>query len=141
MSAPHEHRVRVRYADTDQMGVVHHANYLAYFEEARTELFDSLGASYADLERSGIGLALRRVELAYRAPARFGDVVRVRTRLTELRGASVVFEYEVLREPDTLLTTGLTELACVRLDGLRPERLPRDVRSALEPLLDGAGRP
>jgi len=134
MVVPHEHRVRVRYADTDQMGVVHHANYLAYFEEARTELFESLGASYAELERTGFGLALRRVELGYRAPARFGDTLRVRTRLTDLRRASVVFEYEILKDPDTLLVTGSTELACVRLDGLRPTRLPPDVRAAMERL-------
>ena len=117
------------------MGVVHHANYLAYFEEARTALFESLGASYADFERTGLGLALRRVELGYRAPARYGDELLVRTTLRELRGASLAFTYEILREPDQLLVDGRTDLACVVLDGLKPARLPKDVRSVLAPLL------
>lgn len=119
----HEHLLRVRYAETDQMGVVHHSNYLLYMEEARTALMNELGVSYAELERTGYGLPVRRAELRYRAPAVFDQELLVRTRPGRVRGASVSFEYEVCdRASGRLLAEGSTELACIRLD--TPERAP-----------------
>jgi len=128
------HPVRVRYADTDQMGIVHHANYLAYLEEARTGLMESLGWSYAEVERSGWGLVVRRVELRYRSPARYGDALQVRTRVEALRRASVLFGYDVLRaETEEPLVEGTTELACVDLAGdRRPTGLPPELVALLE---------
>jgi acyl-CoA thioester hydrolase len=136
---PHEHRLRVRYGETDQMGVAHHANYLLYMEDGRTRLMESLGCSYAELERRGWGLPVRRAEVRYRASAAYDEELVVRTRVGRLRGASVTFEYEVLRAADDrLLATGSTELACVRLDGeRRPQLLPPELRALLEP--DQAG--
>ena len=96
----HEHRLSVRYAETDQMGVVHHASYLVYLEEARTAYMASLGASYGELERSGVGLAVRRAEVRYRAPARYEDELLVRTRVVRVGAASVTFDYEVERPRD-----------------------------------------
>src|SRR5580765_3234482 len=69
----HEHRLRVRYAETDQMGVVHHANYLLYLEESRTRMMAELGCSYAELEQSGWALPVRRTELRFRAPAYYDE--------------------------------------------------------------------
>src|SRR5215203_5845861 len=83
-TVPHEHRLRVRYAETDQMGVVHHANYLLYVEEARTRLMSERGCSYAELERAGWGLPVRRVEVRYRAPALYVEKLVVPTRVTLL---------------------------------------------------------
>lgn len=112
----HEHTLRVRYGETDQMGVVYHGNYLVYFEEGRTLLMESLGCSYAELERSGFGLVVRKADLRYRAPSRYGEELLVRTRIQRLGGASVSFEYEVCRTGDrALLCEGSTELACVDL--------------------------
>ncbi|MCB9916234.1 MAG: acyl-CoA thioesterase [Planctomycetes bacterium] len=137
MSAtPHELRLRVRYGETDQMGVVHHANYLAYFEEGRTRMMAALGCSYAALERRGVGLPVRRVELRYRAPAHYEEELLVRTRVTALRAASVTFEYELVRaEGGELVATGLTELACIDMT-TTPRRvlpLPDELRELLAP--------
>jgi len=122
---PHRHRVRVRYAETDQMGVVYHANYLVYMEEGRTRMMESLGFRYGELEARGVGLAVHKAEVEYRAPARYDEWLEVRTRITRVRSASVSFRYEILREADgTLLATGRTDLACLALD-----REPRSVRT------------
>jgi len=134
---PHEHRVRVRYGETDQMGVVYHAEYLAWMDEGRTQLLEELGFPYAEVERQGYGLAVRRCDLRYRFPARFGDVVRVLTRVLRVRGASVAFAYEILRVEEgrdgPLLATGSVELACTSLSGERgPRELPEPIRRALE---------
>ncbi len=137
-STPHEQRLRVRYGETDQMGVVHHANYLTYFEEGRTRLMADLGASYAALEGDGVGLPVRRVELRYRAPARYEQELVVRTWVDGLRAASVRFRYEIARAcDDEVLVTGMTELACVDLRsrerGVIP--LPDTLVDVLRPLL------
>lgn len=132
-----DHTLRVRYGETDQMGVVYHGNYLTYFEEGRTLLMESLGCSYAELERSGFGLVVRKAALRYRAPARYGEHVLVRTRIERIGGASVAFEYEVRRSDDALLLCdGSTELACVDLrDPQRPVcMLPDTLRARMQPV-------
>lgn len=134
-------RHRVRYADTDQMGVVHHANYLAYLEEARTDFMEALGWPYAEIERAGWGLVVRSVSLRYRAPAHYGDTLQVTTRVAEMRRASVLFEYEV-RRAGTLLAEATTELACVRLDrDRRPAALPPELVRRLEEARPGGSGP
>jgi acyl-CoA thioester hydrolase len=131
----HEHRLRVRYGETDQMGVVYHANYLAYMEEGRTRLMHARGCSYAELERSGYGLAVRRASLRFRAPARYDEELLVRTRVDRVRGASVNFTYAIVRAADgALLCEGETELACIDLKSpdRRPCMLPEAVRREFE---------
>jgi acyl-CoA thioester hydrolase len=120
-----EARLRVIYGDTDQMGVVYYANYFRYFEFARSEFFRAHGGSYRDLERSGLMLPVAEASAQYKAPARYDDLLVVRTTLSELRRASLVFTYELLREGETpaLLCTGRTMHACVGRDG-KPTRLP-----------------
>jgi len=141
MSAPpHETRLQVRYGETDQMGVVHHANYLAYLEEGRTRMMAAAGCSYGALEQAGIGLPVRRAELRYRAPARYEDELVVRTRVTGLRAASITFGYEIVREPgQEVLATATIELACIDLRA--PDRrvvpLPEELRQTMEPMLAG----
>jgi len=125
----HTTRVRVRYVETDQMGVVYHANYLVYYEIGRTEYLRSLGRAYSDLEREGIRLTVVEASARYRAPARYDDLVEIRTRLAGLRGVRVRFAYE-LWCADRLLSTGETVLACIDREG-RPRRLPGPVRAAL----------
>ena len=131
----HEHRLRVRYAETDQMGVVHHANYLLYLEESRTTLMAERGCSYAEMERSGFALPVRKLELRFRSPARYEDALTVRTWVAKLGSASVTFASEVWREADqTLVATGAIELACLDLRSTprKLAALPAALRAALE---------
>src|SRR5690606_12602601 len=135
MPAVHEHRVRVRYAETDQMGVVYHANYLVYMEEGRTRMMADLGFHYGELERRGVGLAVHRAEVEYRAPALYDEVLLVRTSVTRVRSASVALGYEIHRDGDgTRLASGVTELACLDLTATprRVRMLPEDVKAALQ---------
>ncbi len=137
---PHRLELRVRYGETDQMGVVHHANYLAYFEEGRTRMMDDLGCSYGGLEQRGIGLPVRRLDLRYRAPAYYEDDLVVETRVQALRAASVTFAYAITRRRDgELIVTGAVELACTTLGAERQVvPLPDELRAVLEPLLETA---
>jgi len=136
MEAPyHEHRLRVRYAETDQMGVVHHMNYLAYLEESRTHLMRDRGCSYAEMERKGWALPVRRVEMRYRAPAHYEEELAVQTRVGRIGNASITFQSEVVRPSDgVLIASGSVELACVRKDAAvrKPEALPAEILSLLE---------
>jgi len=120
-----EARIRVIYGDTDQMGVVYHANYFRYFEFARGEFFRSRGGSYRELEREGVMLPVIEATAAYKAPARYDDELVIRVRVSEFKRASLCFTYEVRRAvaPEPLLSTGRTVHACVGRDG-KPTRLP-----------------
>ena len=120
-----EARLRVIYGDTDQMGVVYYANYFRYFELARSEYFRSRGGSYRELEREGLMLPVVEATAAYKSPARYEDVLLVRTRVSELKRVSLTFTYEIFREggSDTPLCTGRTVHACVSREG-KPTRLP-----------------
>jgi acyl-CoA thioester hydrolase len=105
-----ETRVRVRYVETDQMGVVYHANYFVWFEIGRVELLRQMGFSYRDMEeRDGCGIAVIDARCRYKAPARYDDEVIVRTRLKYIRESLIQFEYELMRADDgTLLAEGDT---------------------------------
>ena len=135
---PFELEVEVRYGETDQMGVVYHANYLLYFEEGRTKLMASLGLPYAEVERRGCALAVRKAALRYRSPARYGETLVVRTWIEKVGGASLSFLYEIVRKQGgERVAEGSTELACVDLrSAARPVcMLPEDLRAALAPAL------
>ena len=113
------------------MGVVYHANYLVYFEEARTRFLAELGFSYAELERSGFGLAVRKTELRYRSSARYDDELTLTTTVTGLRFGSIVLEYRLVRDADgALVATGSTKHACLGADG-KIVRLPDDLKASL----------
>jgi acyl-CoA thioester hydrolase len=98
-----EARVRVRYAETDQMGVVYHSNYLVWFEIGRVELIRSMGLDYKQMEAEGCGIAVVDVHVRYRASARYDDELVVQTTLLAARGAVVRFGYKVLRVEDGVL--------------------------------------
>lgn len=108
--------IRVRYAETDRMGLLHHANYLVYFEQGRTELLRSQGLNYKDLEDQGFLLVLTHVEVRYRSPARYDDVVTLRTTVERMTAVRIDHRYELWRA-DTLLAEGKTTLACVDRHG------------------------
>ena len=123
------------------MGVVHHANYVLYAEEARTELMRQLGASYAQMERDGLALPVRSMHLRFRSPAYYEDVLQLRTHVARLRAASVTFHSEMHRQDGTHLATVEVELACVSLAAQprKPVPLPDQLRKLLAPYAAVAG--
>ncbi len=126
--------LRVRYAETDQMGHAHHMHYLAWFELGRTELMRANGVSYAELEREGVLLPVARAGLEYRRGVGYDEAVAILTRVAEVRSRSVSFSYEARRAGDgELLATGSTTLLCTDAD-LRPRRIPAHLVRALEGL-------
>src|SRR3982751_5724160 len=90
--------IRVRYAETDRMGLLHHANYLVYFEQGRTELLRTLGLAYKDLEDQGYLLVLTRAEVRYRSPARYDDLLTLRTTIVRTTIVKIEHRYELLRD-------------------------------------------
>ncbi len=126
-----ESRLRVRYAETDQMGVVYHANYLVWCEIGRTDFIRECGRPYAELEQDGVRLAVADASLRYHASARYDDPIRVTTRLVDVRSRSVRFAYRIHHaERDTLLVSASTSLISLSPDG-RLVSMPPDVRTAL----------
>jgi acyl-CoA thioester hydrolase len=121
-----ETTIRVRYAETDQMGLVHHANYLVYFEEGRTELLRSAGLAYKDLEQQGFFLVLTRVEARYRSPARYDDLLTLRTTVTRQTLVRIDHKYELFRD-GMLLAEGTSTLASVDREG-KVQALPEFLR-------------
>ena len=123
--------VRVRYAETDQMGVAWHGEYFAWFEVARTDLLRSRGFTYRQLEEEGLRLPVVEAQARFLRPAVYDDVLEISTRVTEIRGARVAFEYEVFREGSaTPLARGSTSHAAMGRDG-RPRRVPEELRRML----------
>jgi acyl-CoA thioester hydrolase len=115
--------IRVRYAETDRMGLLHHANYLVYFEQGRTELLRSCGLTYKELEDQGFLLVLTKIEVRYRSPARYDDLLTLKTRVVRTTAVRIDHAYEVFRE-STLLAEGSSTLACVDRDGKLQELPP-----------------
>lgn len=108
------HRLRVRYCETDQMGVAHHGSYVDWFEEARTEWMRARGRSYRDMEEQGVLLQVVEVHVRYLQPTRYDDELELRTWVAERGPASLTFDYEVWHVGrDALCATGRTKLACV----------------------------
>jgi len=132
VSAQHELDVRVRYAETDQMGVVYHTNYLVWCEIGRTELLRAVtGMSYARLEEQGIALAVAELSIRYHGAARYDNLIRVQTTLTESRSRSITFEYRITNaESGERLASARTVLISLDSQG-RPTRLPDPLRRQL----------
>ena len=122
--------LRVRYAETDRMGVVYYANYFVWFEVARTELLRTLGWTYREMEESGVLLPVIDARCEYRRPARYDDEIEVRTTGHLASAVRMTFDYEVVvnGQPD-VVATGRTMHAATDRDG-RPCRLPARVREA-----------
>ena len=122
-------KLRVRYAETDQMGVVYYANYFVWFEVGRTDLLRESGWSYREMETEGFALPVIEAHCAYREPARYDDELEVRTTGAPLSPVRVQFSYEVVRTADAAtLATGATVHATLDRSG-RPCRLPNRVRT------------
>ena len=118
--------IRVRFAETDMMGVVHHASYLAYLEEGRSEYTRQCGMPYADLQEMGYFLAVSEVAIRYHASARYDDLITVRTWLEDMRSRAATFGYEVIdADSGKRLITATVRLVCIDHDG-QPRRIPTE---------------
>jgi len=112
-----ETQIRVRYAETDRMGLLHHANYLVYFEQARTDLLRGLGTNYRDLEDQGYYLVITKVDVKYKRPAHYDDILTIRTTVVKTSPVRLEHKYEVFGPTGELCCEGATTLACVNGDG------------------------
>jgi len=127
-----ESEIRVRYAETDAEGVVYYANYFVYMEVGRVNYFRALGIDRRHFDRSDIGLVIVEASCRYRAPARFDDLLVIRTWVQDVRRASFTFIYEILNgEDEHLLATGRTVQVFADLRTMRSTRLPPEIRDAL----------
>lgn len=122
MEDVHDINIRVRYAETDRMGLLHHANYFVYFEMGRTELLRARGISYRDVEDSGHLLVIVDLDCKYKKPAYYDDLLTIRTIVERVTYVKIVHRYEVRRE-GVLLAEGRSTLACVDRQG-KPQALP-----------------
>ena len=127
MARSGEISIRVRYAETDRMGLLHHANYLIYFEQARTELLRAQGLSYKDLEDQGYLLVLTKIQVRYRSPARYDDLLSLRTMVVRTTLVKIEHRYELWRD-GILLAEGESTLGCIDRTG-KVQPLPESLRA------------
>jgi acyl-CoA thioester hydrolase len=133
---PHEIQFRVRYGETDRMGVVYHAEYLAWCEMGRTEYIRSRGMSYADMERRGVPLVVAQASIRYHAPARYDDMIRVSTILSELGSRGLTFDYVITNaDSGQRLASASTTLVALDATG-KAVTIPGDIRTLLGPSSD-----
>ncbi len=123
---------RIRYADTDQMGVVYYGNYPMLYETGRTEMFRTLGLPYARLEELGVCLPVVELHSNYHKSARYDDLVTIETTIAQMPDVRIRFDYKIFNEKGELLNTGHTVLIFLDLKRLRPTRLPEVVKDLLE---------
>lgn len=129
----HEVKIRVRYAETDQMGYVYYGNYATYYEVARVEAFRALGFPYKQLEAEGIGMPVLSMHVNYHGPAKYDDELTVLVRIPKKPRARIIFTYEVTNQHQKLINTGETELVFIKMDSGRPTRIPESFDQLLEP--------
>jgi acyl-CoA thioester hydrolase len=116
----------VRYGETDQMGVVHHSNYLRYFEVARLEWLSALGVSYASMEKEGLIMPVIDIKATYKTPALFDDSLTIYVFLSELPRVKIIFSYEIKNQKDEIVCTGETTLAFLNAKTRKPVRCPEE---------------
>lgn len=125
MITEYEVQIRVRYKETDNMGVVHHSNYVNYYEVARTEMMRSRGISYREMEAMGVMLPVREVSMNYIAPAYYDDLLTVKIRVAERPGVKLTFDHEIYNEAGDKINTGRVVLVFVDAATRRPIRAPK----------------
>lgn len=125
--------IRVRYYETDCMGIVHHSNYVRYYEVARTEMLREFGTTYLEMEAAGVMLPVLEVQSKYLSPAYDDDLLQVRVMLRELPRVKLRFEYEIRRENGELINTGQVTLAFMSAQTRRACRAPEWFVKLLEP--------
>ncbi len=128
----HEIKIRVRYSETDQMGVVYHGNYAQYFEMGRVEWLRNMGISYKWMEDNGIMLPVVSLTMNYKKPARYDDLLTIKTKMLKLSSVKIEFDYEITNENNELLTTGYSVLVFVDMKTGRPTAPPKYILDLME---------
>jgi acyl-CoA thioester hydrolase len=120
-----ENTVQVRYAETDQMGVVYHANYLVWMELGRTKLIEDLGFNYAEIEKDGILSPVVDLNISYKTPVRYGEKAIVKTWVEDYDGIRITYAYEIYNEENQLAISGHSKHVCVKKESFRPISIRR----------------
>ncbi len=128
----HITNVKVRYAETDQMGVVHHGNYAEYLEIARIDWLQQLDISYGNMEKEGVMLPVYSMEFRFLKPALFDDLLTIKTRLMELPSVRISFNYEIYNQDKNLITTASTVLVFMDSKTKRPVRCPEYILDKIQ---------
>lgn len=129
----HQVQIRVRYAETDQMGYVYYGNYAMYYEVARVEAFRQLGFPYKDLEAMGVGMPVLSLNIQYHQPARYDDLLTVTVSIPEQPRARIRFHYEVVNQDGLKINSGETELVFINMATGRPVRMPEQLAGLIAP--------
>jgi acyl-CoA thioester hydrolase len=130
-------QIRVRYAETDQMGVVYHSHYFPWFESARAEAIRELGLTYADMERTGVIMPVIEVQCKYLRPARYDDLLTVKVILKELPlHHKIRFDHEIVNENNELLASGYVLLYFMEAGSMKRTNMPVELRLKLQPYFD-----
>ena len=132
----HKAKIRVRYKDTDRMGVVYYGNYLTFFEVARAEFMRDLGFPYSYLETEGFTLVVTEAAAKYHANVGCDAMINIKTMIAEMGKVRIRFDYRVFHEEDLLLVTGYTVHACINAK-MKPSRIPVFLRDAIRDKLQG----
>lgn len=132
----HQHQVRVRYADTDQMGYVYYGNYAAYYETGRVEALRALGLTYRELEESGVMMPVLENHSKYIAPALYDELLTVTTTIKAKPAVRIAFHYEIHNEAGSLIHKGETLLVFVNMASKRPCTMPENMERLLAPYFD-----
>ena len=125
----------VRYGETDQMGIVHHSNYLRYFEVARLEWLSQLGVSYSKMEKEGVLMPVIHASILYKTPAQFEDLLTIHITLDKIPEVKMEFSYQVTNQNDQIVCTGKTALAFLNSESRRPMRCPQSFKSIFEKVI------
>ena len=127
-----ETQIRVEYHHTDQMGIVHHSNYVKFFEVARTEWLRAAGLTYAEMERRGVMMPIVDVHVKYRMPAYYDELIRVKAMVEQMPMARMTFNYEIYGEDGREIASGSTTLGFIDSVTRRPQRAPQWLMEVLE---------
>jgi acyl-CoA thioester hydrolase len=123
--------IRVRYAETDQMGYCYYGNYASYFEVARVEALRQRGIQYKELEQNGILLPVKKLEITYHQPAKYDDLLEIRTQIVQLEGVRIAFTYKTYNEAGVLLNEAYTLLVFVSAETQKPMAIPAAILEQL----------
>lgn len=132
----HTEAIRVRYGETDQMGYVYYGNYALYYEVGRVELLRKLGVAYSDLEKQGVGLPALNFEIKYIKPAKYDDLIYVKTSIQEIPSSKITFYYECRDEKQMLLNIGKVTLVFINIKTGKPIRCPKNLETLFKSHLD-----
>ena len=127
----HKTSLRVRYSETDQMGYCYYGNFLQFFEIGRVECLRSLGITYKELENKGILLPVKEVKVDYKSPCFYDDLLSVQTKLIEINGCKIIFNYTIVNESNKICTLASTTLVFIDKENKKPIACPSEIQKNL----------